>query len=110
MYKFSHSEYAIRCVLLNRNFYSQKWIFKVKDSDNIRDKTVAEGIVDVDDFVAKGEKVNVTGLKDHEGNPVSGSLFVQKTTPFSFTLYARYAIAIKISVLPASGNFIIFFY
>jgi len=67
----------------------QKWILKIKDKDTLRDKSIGEAIIDVDEYVLKGEKVNVT-LKDAEGQPVTpGTLLVQGTTPIKFKLYAR---------------------
>jgi len=60
----------------------QKLVFKVKDSNALTDETLGEAKVDVDEYVTKGQKTNVS-LSN------GGSLLIQKTTPISFRLYAR---------------------
>jgi len=62
----------------------QKWIFKLKDSNTLRDTTLAEVIVDVDRYVSQREKMNVTF-----NPPTGGALYIQKTNPVRFRLYAR---------------------
>jgi len=61
----------------------QKWNFKVRDQDDLRpDDHLGEADIDVDEYVNKGEILNVS-LSD------GGSLLVQKTTPIKFKLYGR---------------------
>jgi len=61
----------------------QKWTFRVRDQDDFRpDDHLGEVTVDVDDYVAKGETLNVS-LSD------GGFLHIQKTTPTKFKLYVR---------------------
>ena len=62
--------------------FAQKLHFKVKDNNNFMDETLGEAVIDVDDYVAKGQKTNVS-LSN------GGSILVQKTTPIKFRLYAR---------------------
>jgi len=62
----------------------QKLKFEVRDVDNFRrDDPLGQVEVDLDDYVAKGEKLNV---KLQNG---TGSLLMQKTIPIKFRLYAR---------------------
>jgi len=57
---------------------------EVRDVDNLRrDDPLGEITIDLDDYVAKGEKLNVT-LQNG-----TGTLSIQKTTPVKFSLYAR---------------------
>jgi len=61
----------------------QKWTFKLRDEDALRpDDHLGEVTVDVDDYVARGEKLNVS-FSD------GGFLLIQKTTPIRFRLHAR---------------------
>lgn len=57
---------------------------EVRDVDNLRpDDPLGEVTIDLDEYVAKGEKLNVT-LQNG-----TGTLLIQKTTPVKFSLYAR---------------------
>jgi len=79
----------------NPDFYHVFWIIwkrgtqqkvklEVRDVDNLRpDDPLGEYTFDLDEYVAKGEKLNVTLLNG------TGSVSVQKTTPVKFMLYAR---------------------
>jgi len=65
----------------------------VRDVDNFRrDDPLGQVEVDVDDYVAKGEKLNVT-LQNG-----TGSIFIQKTIPVKFRLYARLKTPFRIKI------------
>jgi len=64
----------------------QKLIFKVKNHNKLRDDTLGEATLDVDDYVNnKNQRANLTLTE-------GGSLLIQKTTPIKFQLHGRYHI------------------
>jgi Ca2+-dependent lipid-binding protein len=61
----------------------QKWSLKFRDQDNLRpDNPLGEVTVDVDQYVANREKLNVT-------LDTNATVLIQKTTPLKIRLYAR---------------------
>lgn len=61
---------------------NQTLIFKLKDSDRIRDNDIDKVNLEADTFALKGFKVNLS-LSN------GGSILIQKTQPIRFMLYAR---------------------